>query len=143
MRVIPLLKRELPTPSVQRFRAVVADDHAEMRAEICTLLGTNIQVVASVGDGISTIEAVEKLDPDLLILDITMPGMNGIEVARELAVRGCRAKVVFVTLDDSRDIMAAALAAGAAGYVIKSQLQFKLKETVRRVLQDGLAHRPL
>ena len=120
-----------------RLRAVIADDHADMRTRITRLLESQFDIVAAVGDGRSALQAVESLDPDLVILDISMPEMNGIDVARELSRRKHRAKVIFVTLHDSPEVMTAAMAAGGLAFLSKSGLDRNLIRTARAILEQS------
>src|SRR5262249_55740572 len=108
-----------------------------MRSQIGELLEPVVAVVAAVGDGRAALEAVESLDPDLAILDISMPEMDGIEVARELTRRGKRAKVIFVTLNDSQTLRAAAQEAGGLAYLTKTGLRQDLLEIVRVILDSS------
>jgi DNA-binding NarL/FixJ family response regulator len=103
------------------------------------LLGPIVDIVAAVDDGRAALAAVESLDPDLVILDISMPEMNGIEVAQELSRRGKRAKIIFVTLHESPQMMAAAEAAGGLAYITKTGLNHDLVETVKSLLGLGAA----
>jgi CheY-like chemotaxis protein len=113
---------------------VIADDHEDMRFQISKLLEPVVDIVAAVGDGRSALEAVESLDPDLVILDISMPEMNGLEVAREITRRGFHARIIFVTLNESPQMRSAAMDAGGLAYIAKSALNRTLLSTVQRVL---------
>jgi len=110
------LKDELLVP---RMRVVVADDQPRMLEVVAELLGKSFDVVDSVPDGRAALEATLKLEPDLVVLDISMPGMSGIEVARNLRKNASKAKVVFLTIHEDAQILANCLAAGALGYVVK------------------------
>jgi DNA-binding NarL/FixJ family response regulator len=126
-----LLNKELATKQVSRIRAVIADDHDAMRTRIRELIGSLVEVVASVSDGRAALDAIEQHDPDLVLLDISMPELNGIEVARELTRRGSRAKIIFVTLDQSEQMRVAARTAGGAAYIPKAHLDQDLIRTVK------------
>ena len=86
------------------------------------LLEPEFEVVTTVRDGRAALEEAARLDPDMLILDISMSGMDGIEAARHLRAAGSRAKIVFLTVHGDPDFVRAGLAAGATGYVVKSRL---------------------
>jgi len=105
-----------------RIRVVLADDHHAVLTEVRQELGEEFEVVAAVGDGGQAVEAVRRLDPDVLILDISMPVLNGLQVASRLKADNCRTKIVFLTIHEDPDFFKAALVTGAAGYVTKSRL---------------------
>jgi DNA-binding NarL/FixJ family response regulator len=99
-----------------RKRVLVVDD---LPPAVAALLHESFEVVGMVSDGQAALELTLKLSPDLIVLAISMPGMSGIEVAQELKRRGNNAKIVFLTVHEASDILAAALAAGGLGYVAK------------------------
>ena len=101
------------------MRVLVADDIAPLLRAICALLLESFEVVARVSDGHAALEGILKLEPDLAILDISMPRMNGIEVARELKSRGRKTRIVFLTVHEDADILASCIDAGGLGYVVK------------------------
>jgi DNA-binding NarL/FixJ family response regulator len=101
-----------------------------MRIQIRGLLEPAVEIVAEVPDGRSALHAIESHDPDVVLLDISMPELNGMEVANELARRGMRTKVIFVTMDDSEEMKAAAMSAGAAAYLTKTHLNHNLLEAI-------------
>jgi DNA-binding NarL/FixJ family response regulator len=105
-----------------RARVLLADDHRDFLAATARLLEPEFDVVDTVGDGQSLVENVPRHDPDLLVLDITMPRVNGIEAARQLTASGARAKIVFLTVHADEDYVREAQAAGGLGYVVKSRL---------------------
>ena len=115
-------------------RILVADDHEEVRNLIVRLLRQQFEVLAAVGDGPSFLDAVERLQPDLCILDISMPHMSGIEVAQRIKQRDPNIRIVFVTLHDDADFRTAAFATGAEGYVTKARMAGDLLFAVREVL---------
>jgi DNA-binding NarL/FixJ family response regulator len=125
------LDKELATNQVPRFRAVIADDQEYWRLHLQQLLEPFFEIVAAAPDGRMALDAIEQYDPDLVVLDISMPELNGIEVAHEVARRGKRAKIFFVTLDDSEEMRAAATSAGAAAYLTKTHLNHNLLEEIR------------
>ena len=124
-----------------RARILVADDHEEMRNIIVQLLQQHFEVLGAVGDGPAFLEAVDRLRPDLCILDISMPFMSGIEVAQRIKQSNARMKVVFLTLHNDSDFRAAALATGAEGYVTKARMGGDLLLAVNEVLA-GRTFRP-
>lgn len=115
-------------------RILVADDHEEVRNLIVRMLQRQFDVLAAVGDGPTFLEAVERLKPDLCILDISMPSMSGIEVAQRIKQRDANIRIVFLTLHEDGDFQAAAFATGAEGYVTKARMAGDLLVAVREVL---------
>ncbi len=119
---------------LERFRVLLADDHIEfLRVTVC-LLEPEFEVVGTVGDGQTLLDETARQEPDLLVLDISMPVLNGIEATRRLKAVGSRAKIVFLTVHEDPDYVCAALAAGAHGYVVKSRLACDLPLALREVL---------
>jgi DNA-binding NarL/FixJ family response regulator len=113
---------------------VLADDHATCLETTTRLLEPEFAVVKTVGDGQSLIDEAARLDPDVLVLDISMPVLNGMEAARRLKAAGSRAKIVFLTVHADSDYVRAALAAGALGYVVKCDLASDLPLALREAL---------
>jgi len=105
-----------------KIRVVLADDHHAVLAEVRQELGEEFEIVAAVEDGGKAVEAVRRLDPDVLVLDISMPVLNGLQAASRLQADNCRTKIVFLTIHEDPDFLKAALSAGASGYVTKSRL---------------------
>ena len=93
-------------------------------------------IVGSVGNGLELLAAATKMNPDVVVLDITMPGFDGIKVAKRLQQAGCRAKLVFLTVHDDPDYVRAALQAGGSAYVVKSRLASDLVTAIREALAE-------
>lgn len=106
----------------ERLRVLIADDNKEMRETVARLLRPGFDVVGAVGDGRSLVRAESELEPDVGIIDISMPIMNGIEATLEIKRRGSDVKIVFLTVNEDTDFVKAALATGATAYVIKRQM---------------------
>jgi len=121
----------------RRLRVVVADDREEILATVSNILHREFEIVATVGDGASLIEAVEGLDPDLVVVDVSMPVLNGFEAASRLQESHYRAKVLFLTVHNDPDYVEAAFSAGASGYVLKPRLGIDLLPAIREVLRGG------
>jgi DNA-binding NarL/FixJ family response regulator len=117
-----------------RARIVLADDHEEMRDRVSSLLQAEFDVVEAVENGISLLEAESKMQPDVCVLDISMPGIQGIDAASQLKARGSSTKIVMLTVCDDPDFLAAALKSGAAGYVLKSRIISDLCFAIHEVL---------
>jgi DNA-binding NarL/FixJ family response regulator len=117
-----------------RPRVLVADDHRAMLDSLVRLLTREFDVVAAVSDGTAAVAEAEQLEPDLLVLDIAMPGLNGIAAATRLKEQGSRAKVVFVTNMRDREFVQESLALGDVGFVVKDRLVADLLPAIRHVL---------
>jgi DNA-binding NarL/FixJ family response regulator len=115
-------------------RILVADDHEAVRNKIVHLLEQQFDVLGAMSDGRSFLKAVDRLKPDLCVLDICMPDMSGIDVAQRIKQRDSQIKIVFVTLHDDLDFRAAALEIGAEGYVTKAKMGGELLFAVREIL---------
>jgi DNA-binding NarL/FixJ family response regulator len=119
-------------------RVILADDVAQVLSAVAALLKEKFEIVAMVTDGQAAFDATLALAPDIVVLDISMPGLSGIDVARELKKRGNRAKIVFLTVHEDADILATCLAVGGLGYVVKVLMETDLVAA----MHDALADRP-
>jgi len=117
-----------------RARILLADDHAGMLANASDIVGEHFEVVGAVRDGKTAVDVACKLNPDLVVLDITMPGLDGLMAARELRERGSTAKVVFLTVQEGEDYVAAALDSGGLAYVLKSRMYSDLIQAIGAAL---------
>ena len=117
-----------------RARILVAEDHALMRNRVVRLLKSEFEVLEAVADGQALLELAARLNPDVCVLDISMPILNGIEAAGQLRRNGSTAKIIFLTLHNDSDFVRAALDSGAEGYVVKGQMAVDLPVAVREVL---------
>ena len=129
---------------MSKIRVLVADDHKQMREYVRDLLSANCcEVVAAVGDGQAAVDAAAQLVPDVAVMDISMPILNGIEAAKRLQAVNPTVSVVFLTVDKDRDTCRAALETGAQGYVLKPRLgtdlilAIKLAKEKRRFVSPG------
>jgi DNA-binding NarL/FixJ family response regulator len=119
---------------ISRPRVLVADDHRAMLDSLVRLLSGEFEVVATAMDGLSVVSTATRLEPDLLVLDIAMPGLNGIAAAARLKESGSTAKVVFVTNFHDREFVQESLALGDVGFVVKDRLVADLLPAIRTVL---------
>jgi DNA-binding NarL/FixJ family response regulator len=101
---------------------------------VSSLLADDFRLVAAVTDGRQAVDAVSRLDPDIVVLDITMPELDGFRTAQALRRAGSRAEIVFLTLHDSDDYVDAALRSGAKGYVMKARMEADLLCAMRHAL---------
>jgi DNA-binding NarL/FixJ family response regulator len=121
---------------VERPRVLLADDYSPMLALTATALGSEYLVVGSVVDGLALLAEAERLQPDVIVLDITMPRLDGIEAARQLRSSRNPARLVFLTVHEDRDFARAALDAGGLGYVVKSRFTSDILPAIRAALAD-------
>ena len=115
-------------------RILLADDSPSMLQAARLILEPEFQIVGTVDDGEAVLEAMQSLKPDILILDISMGLMNGLEAARLLTRIGSKAKIVFLTVHKDQEFVEEAFSAGAMGYVIKPRLGTDLLIAVREAL---------
>lgn len=116
------------------IRVLLADDHPAMLARVRRELGREFEIVATVENGEEAVQAVSRLDPDVLVIDISMPVLNGLETAVRLRAAHSRTKIVFLTIHDDPDFVAAAFSAGASAYVMKNHLSSDLVTAIREAL---------
>jgi DNA-binding NarL/FixJ family response regulator len=116
---------------LSRVRVLIAEDHKEMRENIRRVLEPEFEVVGTVGDGQALIDEATRIKPDALLVDISMPLLNGIEAIRQLRKQGSTATVIFLTVEEDPSWVRAALRAGGLGYVIKMSMVAELKTAIR------------
>ncbi len=118
-------------------RVVVVEDHEQFRRFIYSTLekAPELQVVDIASDGLAAVQKAEELQPDLILLDIGLPKLNGIEAARRIRKLSPESKILFVSQESSADIVREALGTGASGYVVKSDAGSELLEAVSAVLR--------
>jgi DNA-binding NarL/FixJ family response regulator len=124
-------------------RLLLADDHAMMLEGLTRLLANEFDVVGTATDGRMLLAEAERLRPDVIVLDVGMPEMNGIEAARRLAKILPSAKVVFITQQLDPAYLHAAFSAGAKGYVAKQSAANELVQAIRLALKDRYYVTPL
>jgi DNA-binding NarL/FixJ family response regulator len=113
------------------MRVLLADDHPGLLHAVRNLLRTDADVVGCVDNGESLFDAAMKLHPDVIVTDISMPKLNGIEAVERLRESGCSARVVFLTVHDDPDVVRTALSTGALGYVFKNSVTTDLLVAIR------------
>jgi DNA-binding NarL/FixJ family response regulator len=126
--------------SVASIRILVVDDHEIVREGIRTLLfrtRPNWQICGEATNGEHAIEAVKKLSPDIVILDISMPGISGLVVASQIAKLNLPTRVLMFTMHESEQVAVEVRKAGAQGYVLKSQGARDLVRAIDQLLQGG------
>lgn len=120
---------------MEKARLVLADDHQLLVDGLRKLLEPEFELVATVADGRSAIDAYERLRPDLLILDIGLPLLNGVEVGRRIKQAHPEARILFLTMQTDRIYVEEALRAGGAGYLLKQSAARELVEGIHEVLR--------
>lgn len=120
----------------KKHRVLIVDDHTLFRAGLKALLIQDpaVEIVGEAGNGRDAIRAVSQLTPDLVLMDITMPGMNGIEAVTEIKRRYPEVRVLVMTLHTAEDYIHASLKAGADGYILKDATQEEFHVAMRSVL---------
>jgi DNA-binding NarL/FixJ family response regulator len=121
-----------------RARLLLAEDHIGMRDRVVQMLERSFDIVGVVADGSAFLEAASRMKPDVCVIDISLPGLSGIEAAIQLRELGSTARLVFLTMHDDPDYLRAALAAGAAAYVVKSRMASDLCFAVREAIAGRL-----
>jgi DNA-binding NarL/FixJ family response regulator len=117
-----------------RKRVLIADDHVAMLEEVSGLLASGYEVVGAVSDGGALVEAAQRLKPDLIISDISMPVMTGFQAAAAIRQAGVSCKLIFLTVQSSPAYLKKARALGVDGYVLKVYTGEQLRMAVSRVL---------
>jgi len=119
---------------MSKVRILLADDHAGVRELVEAMLEPTFEVIGVVGSGKALVETAQRLQPDMIITDISMPILSGIEATQQLKESGLRAKVVFLTVHSDPDIVRACLNVGACGYVVKPRMDSDLLLAVGEAL---------
>lgn len=124
----------------QKLKVLLADDHKLLRSGLKLLLQRNpgMQVVGEAADGEQTIQLFEQLQPDILLLDLSMPAMDGIECLKEIKSRYPEAKVIVVTMHEDENYIKRAMEAGASAYVPKSAADTDLLKAIEAVQAGGI-----
>jgi DNA-binding NarL/FixJ family response regulator len=129
-----MAKADIPKSPV---RILVVDDFEPWRQHICSTLKTRqeFQMVGEASDGLEAVHKAEVLKPDLILLDIGLPNLNGIEAARQIRKLSPESKIIFVSQESSLDVVQKALNLGARGYVAKTRATTDLLAAVEAVLE--------
>ncbi|MCF8033593.1 MAG: response regulator transcription factor [Desulfarculaceae bacterium] len=121
----------------ENIRAIICDDHAIFRQGIKQVLAANpeLEVVGEAGDGLEAVALVKKLAPEVVIMDITMPEISGIEATREIVALRPEIRVIILSVHSRKTFISEALKAGARGYVLKDSAGEKLLDAVEAVIK--------
>jgi DNA-binding NarL/FixJ family response regulator len=119
------------------YTIILADDHAMMRDGIRNMIDAvdGLKVIAETGDGLELLKIIKKTVPDMVILDISMPGLRGIEAAREILSLHPQVDILILSMHKREEFLAMALAAGAKGYLLKEDTGEELLQAIERVRQ--------
>ncbi len=126
-----------------RPRVLLADDHALLLGAFEKLLADECDIVGQVADGRSLVAAVDSLKPDVVVVDISMPILNGLEAGRQIKQKWKSVKLVFLTMNEDPDLAAEAFRAGASAYVLKRSAASELAAAIREVMQGRSYVTPL
>jgi DNA-binding NarL/FixJ family response regulator len=119
---------------VARIRVLLADDSEANLAELREELSNEFDIVGTAGNGEEAVRAVLQLDPDVLVIDIAMPVLNGIQASSRIREIHPRTKILFLTINEQPEYISAAFSAGASGYVTKRRLANDLAMAIREVV---------
>src|SRR6195256_5959392 len=127
-----------------KLRILIADDHEVVRRGLCTLLQTHEgwEVCGEAKDGRETVEKAKQVKPDVVILDVGMPNLNGLAATRQLMQENPQQKVIVLTIDDSDEVIREALDAGARGFVLKSDAARDLVAAVEALERNRMFFTP-
>lgn len=126
-----------------RPRILIADDHSLVAAGLCKLLEQDFDLLSTVGDGRSLIAAALATQPDVILTDISMPILNGLDAARQVLAILPSCKIVFLTVHSEAEYVRQAFRAGASGYLLKGSAVTELTVAIREVLNNELYLTPL
>ena len=126
------------------IRILLADDHGILRAGLRNLLNAepDLDVIGEAADGIQVLEMVEQCQPDLILMDISMPGMGGIEVLQQLQQKKIHCRVLMLTVHEDESLLKKAIRAGASGYLVKRAAESELITAIKTVMQGDMYIHP-
>ncbi len=122
----------------ERPRVLLADDHTLILDGLTKLLDNQVELIGTVTNGLDLLAQAEALKPDVVLVDISMPGLNGLDAAKRMLQRLPQTKVIFVTMHNNDAYVQEALKAGASGYVLKSSAASELALAIKTVVNGGV-----
>jgi DNA-binding NarL/FixJ family response regulator len=128
---------------MQAPRVLLADDHTLLLGAYEKLLAGECDIVGQVSDGRALLDAADKLHPDIIVLDISMPLLNGLEAGRQIKQKFRHVKLVFLTMNEDADLAAEAFRSGASGYLLKRSAASELMTAIREVMNGRSYITPL
>jgi CheY-like chemotaxis protein len=122
---------------LSRFRALIVEDHPGFRQVVCSMLGeiAELQIVGEAEDGLEAVHKAEELRPDLIVLDLELPKLNGMETARRIRKLSPNTRILMLSQESSPDVVETALRDGAKGYVVKMDAGSELLRAVKALLR--------
>ena len=120
----------------RRPRVLIADDHPDLVKAICRVLSLDYEVTGIVADGSAVLEAAQRLQPDVIVLDLNLPNVNGLEVCRQITQVNPETKVIVFTAMDDPDLRQRSLEVGASAFVCKVAGDCDLLATINRLCAD-------
>src|SRR3972149_6056618 len=129
---------------MKKIRVLIVDDHAVLRAGLRTLLNLqpDMEVAGEAAEGLEALERVKRLEPDVVLMDISLPGMDGLEVTKDLKKTHPWVKVLILTMHEDRRYLHPALKAGASGYVVKRAADTELIDAIRAAYRGDVFLHP-
>ena len=116
-------------------RIILADDHTVFVEALCKLMAPHVEVVATVGDGRALLHIAPTLKPDVVVVDVAMPLLNGLDAGRELKKSLPNVKLIFLTMNEDPDLAVEAMKSGASGYLLKTSAGSELFSAIREALR--------
>lgn len=123
--------------TLRRPRVLLADDHQMLVDALKRILEPRCEVVGTVSDGRELLKAAARLQPDIVVLDIAMPQLNGLDAARHLKATMPKVKLIFMTMNEDPELVGEAFRAGASAFLLKQAAAFELTEAIEQVLKGG------
>ena len=128
---------------MDRIRLLLADDHVMVAEGLRSLLSDEFDLLGTVVDGKALVEAALDLSPEVILVDISMPVLNGFDAVREIRKRGSDARIIFLTMHNDATLLAEAFRCGASGYILKQAAGEELMNAIREVAQGNNYISPL
>lgn len=128
---------------MKRIRLLIADDHVMFAQGLESLLRDEFDLLGTAGNGEELVEATRRLEPDVILVDISMPVLNGFDAVRRIREGGNTAKIIFLTMHDDAALLAEAFRCGASGYILKQAAGEELVNAIREVAQGNNYVSPL
>ena len=128
---------------MKRIRLLIADDHVMFAQGLESLLRDEFELLGTAGNGQELVEATLRLQPDVILVDISMPVLNGFDAVRDIRDSGNEAKIIFLTMHDDATLLSEAFRCGASGYILKQAAGEELVNAIREVAQGNNYVSPL
>jgi DNA-binding NarL/FixJ family response regulator len=134
------LKLEVDCRRPAAVRVLIVEDFPPFRQFVCSKLAerSDLRIIGEVSDGVDAVQRAVELKPDLILLDIGLPMMNGIDAARRIRALVPESKIIFLSQESSADVIEEALSTGARGYVVKAQAGSQLLATIDTAMSDAV-----